>query len=312
MTFRCLLGCLLMALGLQSFSQPYMMAYFSDVPGLHLAYSHDAETWTEIKQSKPFFMPDKETSRGVFRDPCLYKGPDGTFHMVWTVGFSDSFGYSSSKDLIHWTPQRRIRIMQSVATTKNVWAPDIFFDEKSNLFYIFWSSTVENRMSPDSDATNDKGFDHRIYYTTTSDFNTFSSPRLFFDPGYTVIDASVVRFRRKYLMFIKDERRHPATKNIKVAVTRNLADGFPISSLSRPLTQTDDAWAEGPAPLLTDKYIYVYYDKYCIGKYGAMRSRRGRSWIDVSQRCSFPKGMRHSSAFCVTPDLLKSVMEASK
>lgn len=292
-------------------AQPYMLAYFSNNPGLHLAYSYDAEDWVEIKQKTSFFMPDKENSKNCFRDPCVYKGQDGTFHMMWTVGYSDSFGYSSSKDLIHWTPQQRIPIMKSIPTTKNVWAPEIFYDENSDLYYVYWSSTVESLRSADSDKTNDKGWDHRIYYATTKDFVTYSEPKLYFDPGYTVIDASIIEIRGRYAMLIKDERRYPEQKNIRISFSKNLSEGFP-TELSAPLTNNKVAWAEGPAPLKVGRSTYVYYDKYCQGKYGAIKSRRGRRWRDVSDRCTFPKGIRHCSALSVSQNQLNAIIEAAK
>ena len=45
----------------------------------------------------------------------------------------------------------------------------------------------------DDDGSSDgHGYDHRMYYVATSDFVTFSTPRLIFeDRGYSVIDAHI-------------------------------------------------------------------------------------------------------------------------
>ena len=37
----------------------------------------------------------------------------------------------------------------------------------------------------------EKGLNHRIYYVTTKDFNTFSETKLFFNPDFSVIDAAI-------------------------------------------------------------------------------------------------------------------------
>jgi hypothetical protein len=49
----------------------------------------------------------------LMRDPWLGQGPDGGWHMLWTWGWTAKemggklkIGYASSKDLIHWSPQR--------------------------------------------------------------------------------------------------------------------------------------------------------------------------------------------------------------
>ncbi len=63
------------------------------------------------------------------RDPCIIRGADGLFHMVWTVSWNErTIGYASSKDLIHWSEQQAIPVMEHEPTTLNCWAPEIFYD----------------------------------------------------------------------------------------------------------------------------------------------------------------------------------------
>ena len=38
----------------------------------------------------------------------------------------------------------------------------------------------------------DKGWDHRMYYVTTRDFEKFSETRLFYDAGFNVIDGTLL------------------------------------------------------------------------------------------------------------------------
>ena len=42
------------------------------------------------------------------RDPSIAQGGDGTYHLVFTSAWkgTKTFGYASSKDLIHWSEQK--------------------------------------------------------------------------------------------------------------------------------------------------------------------------------------------------------------
>src|SRR5205807_1560735 len=49
---------------------------------------------------------------------------------------------------------------------------------------------------------------NRMMYATTRDFRTFSAPRVWADPGYSVIDSTVIRDGDTYYRYTKDERNH--------------------------------------------------------------------------------------------------------
>jgi len=46
-------------------------------------------------------------------------------------------------------------------------------------------------LLPETDASGDKGYNHRIYAMTAKDWRTFSASRLWFGPGFNCIDATV-------------------------------------------------------------------------------------------------------------------------
>ena len=311
---KVLIVCLFLLSSLLSFARPsrdaYLFAYFSEAqPGLQFAYSYDGLQWQRVPTKGAVFLPDA-TSNFCFRDPSVCQGPDGTFHMVWTVGFKESFGYASSSDLVHWSQQRRIHVMEDDPACVNVWAPDLFFSPEDSLFYIIWASTVPGKHSFVADSKFEKGYNHRIYCVTTRDFVSFSPTRMFFNPDFSVIDATIARLdSRTLLLFMKNENPNPPEKNIRLSVSRSLNDGFPLS-VSEPLTPSS-IWVEGPTALRVGRFLYVYYDVYSHARYGAMRSRNGRRWTDVSGDCSFPQGMRHGTAFRVSRKLLDSLLEAA-
>lgn len=52
--------------------------------------------------------------------------------------------------------------------------------------------------------------------------------------------------------------------------------------------------------------LYVYFDKYRDHRYGAVRSLdHGETWEDVSDQVSFPRGIRHGTAFAVDASVVE-------
>ncbi len=288
----------------------YLFSYFikDSKDGLHLAYSYDGVNWLPLNGGKSFLIPAIGKDK-LMRDPSICQGPDGTYHLVWTSSWTDRIiGYASSPDLIHWSRQQAIPVMMHESTARNCWAPELFYDEPSQTYYIFWATTIPGRHKKVSTSEREKGLNHRIYYVKTKDFRTFSKTKIFFNPEFSVIDAAIVKdpIRKDLIMIVKNENSNPPEKNLRVTHTKKIKKGFPIE-VSEPIT--GNFWAEGPAPLFVGDTLYVYFDKYRNHCFGAVRSLdHGRTWEDVSDRVSFPKGIRHGTAFAVDV----SVVEALK
>lgn len=282
----------------ESSENVYMFSYFVDngEDGLHLAYSHDGLKWLPLNDGKSYLQPTLGKDK-LMRDPSIVQDNKGVFHMVWTTGWWDqSIGYASSKDLKSWSEQLEIPVMKGFKGTKNSWAPEIFFDSSTEEFYIFWASTIPGAFPDIEDSETEKDLNHRQYYVSTKDFKTFSETKLFFDPNFSVIDGSILKRDDTYYLFIKDETPKPAQKNIRLT-SNNKPYDFP-TTVSEPIT--GDYWAEGPAPLKIGDYVYVYFDKYMLGKYGAVKSKDMKNWEDISDEVSFPKGVRHGTAFTIS------------
>jgi F5/8 type C domain protein len=110
-------------------------------------------------------------------------------------------------------------------------------------------------------------------------------------------------------MVVKNENSLPAEKNLRITRTTRIEDGFP-TTVSPSIT--GNYWCEGPAPLFVDDALYVYFDKYRNHQYGAVCSRdHGKTWEDVSDRVSFPKGTRHGTAFAVEKAVLDKLLESN-
>ena len=291
----------------------YLFSYFinGSKDGLHLAYSYDGLNWMPLNGGRSYLTPSVGKDK-LMRDPSICQAPDGTFHMVWTSSWTDRIiGYASSRDLIHWSEQQAIPVMMHEPTAHNCWAPELFYDEPSQTYYIFWATTIPGRHKEIPTSESEKGLNHRIYYVTTKDFRTFSKTKMFFNPDFSVIDAAIVKDPKvgDLIMIVKNENSNPPEKNLRVTRTKKIEKGFP-TKVSAPIT--GKYWAEGPAPLFVGDTLYVYFDKYRDHRYGAVRSLdHGETWEDVSDQVSFPRGIRHGTAFAVDASVVEALKENS-
>lgn len=281
----------------------YLFSYFVDngQDGLHLAYSLDGLEWKALHQGKSYLKPAVGRDK-LMRDPCVLRGPDGLFHMVWTVSWKEKgIGYANSKDLITWSEQRYIPVMEHEPTAQNCWAPELIYDPQSKQYLIFWATTIPGRF-PETEKGGDNN--HRIYYVTTRDFNTFSDTKLLLEPGFNVIDSTIIQAGGKWVMFLKNETKNPPEKNIRIS-TADRPEG-PWSPASDAIT--GKYWAEGPTAIQIGEWWYLYFDKYTEGKYGALRSKDLQKWEDISSQLRYPRGLRHGTVFAVEPEILKTLL----
>lgn len=263
--------------------------------GLHFAYSADGYKWRALRNDSSFLKPTAGKDK-LMRDPCIIRDDKGVFHMVWTVSWNEKgIGYASSTDLLHWSEQRYLPLMEKVQGARNCWAPEIFFESKTREYMIFWATTVTGKFK-ETQSSKENGYNHRIYYVTTHDFQVFTEPDILYDQEFNVIDATITKNGKQYVMFLKDETVDPPQKNIRLATSDQLAGGY--SRPSAPFTGNE--WAEGPTVVKIDGWWMVYYDLYRSKKMGAMRSKDLKIWSDVTPRLSFPEGVRHGSVLKIS------------
>lgn len=275
----------------------YMFCYFKDngQDGLHLAYSHDGYSWKPLNDDQSFLKPTAGKDK-LMRDPCIIKGADGLFHMVWTVSWNEKgIGYATSPDLVNWSAQQYIPLMEKEQAL-NCWAPEINYDSRKKCYMIYWATTIPEKF-PQTDNSGDGKYNHRMYYVFTKNFKNFTKPEILYDKGFTVIDATIKKINGKYLMFLKDETKLPlAQKNIKIAKSNSINKNYTRPSASI----TGDYWAEGPTVFQKDGKWVVYFDKYTQHQYGALESDDLRNWKDISAEIKVPKGLRHGTIFSIT------------
>lgn len=198
----------------------YLFAYFTgegtaDGEQVHLALSegNDPLHWRELNGGAPV-LTSTVGEKGV-RDPFVVRAPEGDhFYLIATdlrmYGDGDwdnaqrhgsrSIVVWESDDLLTWSGPRLVEV--APPTAGNVWAPEAYYDERLGEYVVFWASKLYAEDDPDH--TGDTH--NRMLYATTTDFVTFSEPRVWHDPGYSVIDSTVVRDGDTYYRFTKDER----------------------------------------------------------------------------------------------------------
>jgi hypothetical protein len=280
----------------QTSDSVYLFCFFKgNGDGLHYAYSEDGHKWKPLFNDSIVLKPTLSKDK-LFRDPCIIKGADGKYHMVWTVSWNDKgIGYASSPDLVHWSHQEFIPVMSQEDSARNAWAPEITYDGDKKNYIIYWATTISGRY-PLKDTAAESHYNHRIYYVTTKNFKVFTKTKLLYDPGFSIIDASIVPEGNRYIMFLKNETRYPEQKNIRIATARNIQGPY---SQAGP-TITGNYWAEGPTAIKVNGEWIVYFDKYREHKYGAVSSVDLIHWKDISDKISFPPGVRHGTAFKIS------------
>ena len=287
-------------------AEAYLFTYFTGngESGLHLAWSEDGSTWRSVAGGRSLLKSTLGRKEQLMRDPAVVRGPDGVYHLVWTTGWNEAgIGYANTRDFVTFSEPREIPVMAHKPAVRNCWAPEIVYDEATGEFVIFWASTIPGAF-PETAGSSEDAYNHRMYATTTRDFEVFTPTRLFYEPGFSVIDAAFLRAADGSLHWIvKDETVNPPRKHLRLAAAESVQG--PFGELGAPFTP-QGLWVEGPSGReLPGGAWLVYFDAYTARRYGAMRSRvRGATWENLSAEIMFPnEGMpqrvRHWSALGV-------------
>ncbi|MDO5447550.1 MAG: glycoside hydrolase family 43 protein [Prevotellaceae bacterium] len=306
----------------QAKKKAYIFTSFREpsVSGLQYLYSYDGLHWDSIPgvfmkpaigNERPYTdrFTGKEVSptycgTHVLRDPSVVKGPDGTFHLVWTTAWSGShgFGYASSKDLIHWSEQREIPVMED-SCTNNVWAPEIFYDEDSQYYYIVWSSGIHPSRYTDEDRRGANAC-HRPYFTKTKDFKTFTPAQQFYDCGFNSIDGFIVKRAKNDYVFVLKDNRKPGFSDLFCAFSNSVEGPY-----SNPTQKFAPSYSEGPCVVkLGDEWI-IYFDQYKPAqRYCAYSTIDFKTFTEINDRISVPVGHKHGTIVEVTRKQLKNIL----
>ncbi len=176
------------------------------------ALSTDGKVWNDIMGGAEVMDTKKLSVTGGMRDSYVCRLENGQFMMVAT-DMTSRLGWTSnhimnlmiSPDLVHWTKNVNIDL-ETKANLKALgginaeqmtaaWAPQVIYDKQTGNYVLYYSVGFPDR--------------HRIYYQLIDDqLNILTPPRVYFDPGYDIIDADIVWNEpdRQYVMVYKCER----------------------------------------------------------------------------------------------------------
>lgn len=281
--------------------------------GLFYSWSNDGLLWQQIRGEKPFLKPEVggDIKNRMMRSPSICRGLDETYHIVWTVSWETrSIGYASSKDLINWSKQKLLPLMEHEKNARNTWGPELFYDDKNKRYYIIWASTVSGKFN-ETAGSSEKDFNHRLYYTTTTDFIKFTPTELYWNPDHNVMDPLLIEDKnnkeqsKRYLLFYKDETLKPTPKKHLLLAT----GASPIGpfNVQKIVSHTD--WVQGPSVLKINGYWYLYYDCYGKRHFGAVRSNDLNTWTNITEKLCFPQNARQGTIIEINKDILKKLQE---
>lgn len=175
------------------------------------ALSQNGTYWRDLFNGAEAFDTKKYTTTGGMRDAyvCrsqkgnfLLAGTDMTSRLGWTSNHQMTF--MRSNDLVHWdkmvsidleTPENLKALgLDNADDMTAAWAPQIIFDPVTQKYVAYYSVGFPDR--------------HRIYYSLfDEDLSGWTSPKVFYDPGFDVIDADIVwnDIDKQYQMVFKRE-----------------------------------------------------------------------------------------------------------
>lgn len=208
----------------------YLFAYFTSNSQygqqIRFAVSEDGLNYEPLNYNRPIiehsdeiFNPDtaeankqyisssSDTSSGYARDPYIFKGDDNYYYMVATDMDASSGGmhasWSGDTNLVFWRSQNLVdwyqisvfdvRNLDGMQNTIRAWAPQVIWDESANQYMVYWANFRNDWYES-------------IYYSYTSDFQSFSAPaELYHSNDGAAIDGDIVEYNDTYYLFYKDE-----------------------------------------------------------------------------------------------------------
>lgn len=177
---------------------------------IYFAVSRDGYKWNNLNKGKPILR--SVMGEGGVRDPHILRSYDEKkFFLIATDLYiygkwgetkdgwyrcqregSQSLMVWESEDLVNWSKQRMVKVMPEDAAC--VWAPEAIYDELTNDYLVYWSSRIKS----------DGCAKQRIYSAHTSDFISCSTPKIYIERDYSVIDTSILKANGKYYRLTKN------------------------------------------------------------------------------------------------------------
>lgn len=255
------------------------------------ALSEDLKKWSYIDSIS---INVSSGSKRV-RDQYLSRDKTGNYLLLGTQGYMHPEIYLANSESIN---EFELELKNINYSDKDLhifanysWAPEIIYDYDNDQYLILYSDT-ETKNSP-------------IYAVATKDFERFSYPFIFFDVGFTIIDANITMFDGKYYLFYKGEdvERYGA---LYYAVSDSLSCGSNWRLYDDEITSSYNL--EGPFGLKgLDNKNYLFADAFEVAKpyYGLFDSDSKINLKNIKDL----NGVHHFSILKITKSEYERLME---
>lgn len=306
----------------------YIFTYFigegsSKDEQIYLGTSKDGLNWKEVNKNQPILT--SELGEKGLRDPFIIRSPEGDkFYLIATDlriyngngwGAAQSNGSKSimiweSTDLVNWSDQRMVEI--AIDTAGCTWAPEAFYDETTGEYIVFWASKDTDRVGADGYTH------HRVYYSKTRDFYTFTEPEVYQsielgnDNATDVIDTTIIENEGTYYRITKNEN----TKRVFMEKSDSVLGEWTLIDSNI----TEFAGVEGPTIfkffdrdewcVLLDEYSGVKYFPAVTSDLDAGQFRRLESSEYSLPKGASTAGPRHGTVIPVTVEEYNRIMAA--
>lgn len=279
----------------------YLFAYFlgnaPEQERLSYAVSTDGYHFSALNGGKAVWQSSVGT--GCIRDPYIFRGEDGLWHLLAT-DMKSSLGWSSNRnlisakstDLVHWFDESLIEIANKYPNMMNcdrAWAPQAIYDPEKESYMIYFAARVP--------GTDDRTVMYCAYSRDLMKLD--SAPVLLFAPqnGHDAIDSDIIFENGKYYMYYKDE----TTKGIFLAEAAH-ADG-PYTEMHK--ISEGNLGVEGPNiyRLIGKDEWLLMSDAYGDGYYVMQKTTDLENFTTVSRSdYSFDFTPRHGYVIPITAE----------
>lgn len=287
----------------------YLFAYFlgnsPEQEQLSYAISLDGYHFNALNGGRSVWKSSVGTE--CLRDPYIFKGEDGLYHLLAT-DMKSSLGWSSNRhllsakstDLVHWFDETQIKIANEYPLMQGAdraWAPQAIYDAEKDSYMIYFAARVPGR----DDRT-------IMYYSYSKDLKHLdTAPALLFAPanGNDAIDSDIIFQNGKYYMYYKNE----TNKRIYLA-TADHASG-PYSEIKQ--VSEGSLGVEGPniyQIIGTNRWVMMS-DAYGDGYYVMQETTDFQNFTTVSRNSySFDFTPRHGYVIPITASQYQALANA--
>ena len=276
----------------------YLFAYFlGNEPHqerICFAVSEDGYHFKPLNGNEPVIIQTK--GKQCVRDPYIFKGQDDFYYIVGTdmkciEGWESNHSLViwRSKDLIDWSDENIIDMCdlgEDFADTTRAWAPQAIWDEKENMYMLYWAHSTKR--------DNTAG----MYYAYTKDFRTITEPKPLYCRHCQTIDGDIIYNEKEklYYLYFKYEESQTIAYVTSEKLTGPYKDEPVVVSLATSGVEGSEMYKiQG-----TDKWVMVM-DEYSKGRFFMQQTTDFHSFIPVEDY-DMDFGPRHGSITAITEE----------